>query len=56
MRKAEKIMQLELEIYKLRVELDLVYEILNNIVANIESQNMDSGKWYVRKQRPDFNN
>jgi hypothetical protein len=56
MRKSEKILQLELEIYKLRVELDLIYDVLNNLTAVIEAQNMESGKWYVRKQRPDFNN
>lgn len=56
MRRSEKLLQLELEIYKLRLELDLVYEILNNIVGSIESQNIDSGKWYVRPPRPDFNN
>ena len=33
----------------------LIFDVLNNLTAAIEAQNMESGKWYVRKQRPDFN-
>jgi hypothetical protein len=56
MRKAERILNLELEIYKLRIELDLIYEILNNIVAANEASSVEAGKWYVRRPRFDSDN
>ncbi len=56
MRKSERLLNLELEIYKLRIELDLVYDILNNLVAASEAASMESGKWYVRKPRFDSDN
>ena len=44
---------LELELYKLRIELDIMHEIMSNIINTqqqaAESRNMDSGKWYPRK-------
>ena len=44
---------LELELYKLRIELDIMHEIMGNIINTqqqaAESRNMDSGKWYPRK-------
>ncbi len=43
---------LELELYKLRIELDIMHEIMSNIIntqqAAAEAKNMDSGKWYPR--------
>ncbi len=56
MRKSERILNLEIEIYKLRIELDLVYDILNSLVAANEAASMESGKWYVRKPRFDSDN
>jgi hypothetical protein len=56
MRKSERMLNLELEIYKLRIELDLVYEILNNIVAANEAASIEAGKWYVRRPRFDSEN
>ena len=44
---------LELELYKLRIELDIMHEIMGNIINTqqqaAEARNMDSGKWYPRK-------
>lgn len=44
---------LELELYKIRIELDIMHEIMSNVI-NVQTQaaearNMDSGKWYPRK-------
>ena len=57
MRKSEKINMLELELYKIRIELDLIHEVLNNIisaqsVAQENVRNMDAGKWYPRRLPP----
>jgi hypothetical protein len=57
MRKSERINMLELELYKMRIELDLIHEILNNIISaqNASQENvrsMDSGKWYPRRMPP----
>lgn len=58
MRKTERINMLELELYKIRIELDLIHEILGNIIAaqNIQQENaksnMDAGKWYPRRLPP----
>jgi hypothetical protein len=57
MRKSEKINMLELELYKMRIELDLIHEILNNIIAVQNApqenvRNLDSGKWYPRRLPP----
>ena len=47
---------LELELYKLRIELDIMHEIMSNIVNTqvqaAEAKNMDSGKWYPRTRPP----
>ena len=47
---------LELELYKLRIELDIMHEIMSNIVNTqtqaAEMKNMDSGKWYPRQKPP----
>lgn len=54
MRKSERIYQLELEIYKMRIELDLMHEVLQNFLQAQEARSMDSGKWYPRRpHRPD---
>lgn len=56
MRNSRKIDQLELEIFKIRIELDLIHEILSNIInsqnSQQESMRMDSGKWYPRRLPP----
>jgi hypothetical protein len=56
MRKSQRINLLELELYKLRIELDLVHEIINSIInaQNTQQENvrMDSGKWYPRRLPP----
>lgn len=53
MRSQRRIDLLELELYKLRIELDIMHEIMSNVINNqaqaAESRNMDSGKWYPRK-------
>jgi hypothetical protein len=53
MRSQRRIDMLELELYKLRIELDIMHEIMSNIINTQqqaqEARNMDSGKWYPRK-------
>jgi hypothetical protein len=53
MRSQRRIDLLELELFKLRIELDIMHEIMSNIVNTqvqaAEMKNMDSGKWYPRK-------
>lgn len=57
MRNRDRINQLELEMYKMRIELDLIHEILGNIIStqNAQQENvksMDAGKWYPRRLPP----
>jgi hypothetical protein len=56
MRAQRRIDLLELELYKLRIELDIMHEIMSNIVNTqvqaAEIKNMDSGKWYPRTRPP----
>jgi hypothetical protein len=56
MRNSRRIDQLELELFKVRIELDLIHEILSNIInsQNTQQENvrMDSGKWYPRRLPP----
>jgi hypothetical protein len=58
MRSQRRIDFLELEIYKLRIELEIMHEIINNVVNNqvqaAEANSIDSGKWYPRT-RPQQN-
>jgi len=58
MRSQRRIDLLELELYKLRIELDIMHEIMSNIINTqqqaAEARNMDSGKWYPR-QKPTQN-
>jgi hypothetical protein len=53
MRSQRRIDLLELELFKLRIELDIMHEIMSNIINTqvqaAEIKNMDSGKWYPRK-------
>jgi len=53
-RNRDRINQLELELFKLRVELDLMHEIMHSFIQAQEqkSQSMDAGKWYPRKLPP----
>ncbi len=56
MRNSRKINELELELFKVRIELDLIHEILSNVIntqnAQQENVRMDSGKWYPRRLPP----
>jgi hypothetical protein len=57
MRKSERINMLELELYKIRIELDIIHEILGNIISATQApqenvRNLDSGKWYPRRLPP----
>lgn len=55
MRSQRRIDLLELEIFKIRIELDIMNEILGNIInaqQTASAQSMDSGKWYPRKLPP----
>lgn len=51
MRKSERLRQLELEFVKMRFEIDLLTDIVKNLLdAGVPREDMESGKWYVRKQ------
>jgi hypothetical protein len=56
MRSQRRIDFLELEQYKIRIELDIMHEIMNNVVNTqvqaTEARNIDSGKWYPRTRPP----
>ena len=55
MRSQRRMDLLELEIFKIRIELDIMHEILGNVINTQQastSQSMDSGKWYPRKLPP----
>lgn len=56
MRNSRRVDQLELELFKVRIELDLIHEILSNIInaqsTPQENVRMDSGKWYPRRLPP----
>jgi hypothetical protein len=54
MRNSKRIDQLELELFKMKIELDLVHEILHGIIQSQEQKayNMESGKWYPRRMPP----
>lgn len=56
MRKSERLRQLELEFVKMRFEIDLLTDIVKNLLdAGVPTEDMDAGKWYVRKpQRNDW--
>lgn len=45
---------LELELYKLRIELDLMHEIIHGLIQSQETKtkDMDAGKWYPRRLPP----
>jgi hypothetical protein len=53
-RNSQRINILELELYKLRIELDLMHEIMHGILQAQESKSkdMDAGKWYPRRLPP----
>ena len=54
MRKSQRIDMLELELYKLRIELDLMHEIIHGLIQSQETKtkDMDAGKWYPRRLPP----
>jgi len=54
MRKSQKINWLELELYKLRIELDLMHEIISGLIQSqeVKAKDMDAGKWYPRRLPP----
>lgn len=56
MRAQRRIDLLELEFYKLRIELDIMHEIMSNVINTqvqaSEAKNIDSGKWYPRTRPP----
>lgn len=58
MRKSERLRLAELELVRLNMELEYVKTILNIILetgAN-RPQDLDSGKWYKKPNRPDIPN
>ena len=55
MRSQRRIDLLELENFKIRIELDIIHEIIGNLINAQQApaaQPMDSGKWYPRRLPP----
>lgn len=54
MRNRNRLNQIELELFKMKIELDLMHEILHGLIQSQEqkTQNMDAGKWYPRRLPP----
>lgn len=52
MRAQRRIDLLELELYKLRIELDIMHEIMSSVINSqqqaAEAKTIESGKWYPR--------
>jgi hypothetical protein len=53
MRKSERLRLLEIELIKLRMEVDLMRDIIATLIDS-QVKDLDSGKWYQR--RPDLGN
>ena len=51
MRKSERLRLLELELVKMRIELDILHETVQSILSFEDARAMDSGKWYNRQSR-----
>lgn len=53
MRKSERIRQLELQMVRLQMEVEILHSILSNVFGLNEEKifppDLDSGKWYNRK-------
>jgi hypothetical protein len=53
MRKSERIRDLELQMVRLQMEIEILQAIVGNIFSSSEDVNertdLDSGKWYNRK-------
>jgi hypothetical protein len=53
MRKSERIRQLELQMVRLQMEVEILHTIVSNIFGITEEKllptDLDSGKWYNRK-------
>lgn len=53
MRKSERIRQLELQMVRLQMEVEILQSIISNIFTSsddhMHSSDLDSGKWYNRK-------
>jgi hypothetical protein len=54
MRKSQRLNMLELELYKLRIELDILHEVIHGFIQSQETPapSMDAGKWYPRRLPP----
>ena len=54
MRAQRRVDLLELELYKLRIELDIMHEIMSSVInsqqAVAEAKSIESGKWYPRNR------
>lgn len=48
MRKSERLRQAELELVRLRMELDLVHQVIQNLLDANEARNLEAGKWYKK--------
>jgi hypothetical protein len=51
MRKSERIRQLELQMVRLQMEVEILQTIVSSVFNNneVDQVNLDSGKWYNRK-------
>ena len=53
MRKSERLRALELQMVRLQMEVEILQSIVSNLIGNNEERifppDIDSGKWYNRK-------
>ena len=51
MRKSERIRELELQMVRLQMEVEILQSIVSTVFGHQEEQasNLDAGKWYNRK-------
>lgn len=58
MRKSERLRLAELEIIRLNFELEYLKAMLNLLLetGGMKAPELDSGKWYNKRQRPDIPN
>lgn len=56
MRKSERLRLVELELIRLRIELDLVHQLVQTLLEINGAKDLDAGKWYQKPKRPDIPN
>lgn len=52
MRKSERLRLLEIEFVKLQMQVELLTDVVTNLLeSGVQREDIDAGKWYVRKSQ-----